>query len=172
MSGPNLLAQTIGDTALFKIEEQVFYLSSVNKSFSSLDVFRCLKKQSVLMTSLKLSEQDYEVLRPLVSDYKVLRRRQDQLHKIVLLNKILMFSTSVNVSVKENDLQRIGFFKCHKQGKIMSNTLKLLVRAEFLLRDRFLRERDHLVLNENLFEKLRIFYSGINRKLTEQVYFR
>jgi len=172
LTGPILLAQSYGDTALFKIEEQIFYLSSVNHSFKALNIFRCLESKSVLMESLKLSNSEYEVLNPLVSDYVVLQRRQDQLQKLVLLNKIFLYSSSVNVSVKEDDLQALGFYKCHKKNLALSNTLKLLIKSEFLLRDRFLKKRNATKYNENLFEKLRIFYSGIDRKLKDQVYFR
>lgn len=170
--GPNLLAQSIKDTALFKIEEQVFYMSSVNHSFLSLEKFRCLQDKSVLMTSLRLSKTDYENLIPFISDYKVLRRRQDQLEKLVLLNKIFMYSNTVNVSVKEDDLETLGFYKCHKKSSALNDVLKLLIKSEFLLRDRFLKQRNSNRFNENLFEKLKIFYSGIDRKLKDQVYFR
>ncbi|PIK15817.1 hypothetical protein [Halobacteriovorax sp. JY17] len=168
--GPISLAQNISDTALFKIEEQTFYLSDVNKFLSPLEVFRCVGDKSYLIRSLELSKKDYESLPAFLSDYTVLNRRQEQLQKILLLNKILMYSATIQVEVTGDELSGINFTKCHKSKKI-TDVLKLFIKSEFLLRDRFLRERRPVKLDEHLKEKIRIFYSGIDRKLSSQVYF-
>jgi hypothetical protein len=159
------------DTAIFKIEEQVYYLSDINKSLEDIRVFRCLKSNSLLINSLKISDREYESFSDLTSDYSVLNRRQEQIEKIMILEKMLMYSVPLRIQVSEDDLTRIGFNKCFK-GKQLSNHLKLMIKSEFHLRDRFIRNRKNLKIDDNLLEKLRIFYSGIDRKLNGHVYFR
>ncbi|CBW26684.1 hypothetical protein BMS_1864 [Halobacteriovorax marinus SJ] len=168
--GPISLAQNISDTAIFKIEEQIFYLSDVNKFLRPLEVFRCIGEKSYLVRSIELSKKDYESISPFVGDYKVLTRRQEQLQKLLLLNKVLMYSASINVEVTESELDAIGLKKCNKSGEL-STVLKLFIRSEFLLRDRFLRQRTPVALDAHLLEKIRIFYSGVNRRLSSQIYF-
>jgi hypothetical protein len=164
-------SKTISDTAIFKIEEQVFYLSDVNRALKDVNTFRCLNSRSILINSLRLSKDDYLELDDFVSDYVVLNRRQEQLDKILVLHKMLLYSAPVTIQVSTEDLDGIGFNKCFK-GKELSNTMKLMIKAEFHLRDRFIRNRKSFKMDENLLEKLRIFYSGIDRKLRAQVYFR
>ena len=168
--GPLSLAQNISDTAIFKIEEQTFYLSDVNRFLRPLEVFRCIGNKSYLLKSLELSKSDYESMPEFLSDYSVLNRRQEQLQKILLLNKILMYSASIHVEVSAAELESINFTKCNKT-KQLSDVLKLFIKSEFLLRDRFLRQRKAVKLDEHMHEKIRIFYSGIDRKLSSQVYF-
>ncbi len=168
--GPLTLAQKVSDTAVFKIEEQVFYLTDINKFLGTLETFRCVGSKSYLIQSLELSTSDYETLPDFVSDHSVLSRRQDQLQKILLLNKILIYSSSLNVEVKEKELIDIGFNKCNKSKKL-TNIMKLFIKSEFLLRDRFLRQRRAVELDAHLLEKMKIFYSGINRRISSQVYF-
>lgn len=168
--GPLSLAQKVSDTAIFKIEEQVFYLTDVNKFLEPLEIFRCIGAKSYLVKSLELSNSDYETLPDFVSDVKVLKRRQEQLQKILLLNKILMYSSSVNVEVTEKELSDIGFTRCNKSKKL-STVIKLFIKSEFLLRDRFLRQRRVITLDAHMLEKMKIFYSGIDRRISSQVYF-
>lgn len=168
--GPISLAQNISDTAIFKIEEQVFYLSDINKFLKPLESFRCLGSKSYLIESLELDKKEYDIIPEFVSDYSVLKRRQEQLQKILLLNKILIYSATINVTVSQKELDSIGFSRCHKGNKL-SDVSKLLIRSEFLLRDRFLRDRKVIDIDAHLLEKIRIFYSGINRRLTSKVYF-
>ncbi|WP_372655635.1 hypothetical protein [Halobacteriovorax sp.] len=168
--GPLTLAQKVSDTAIFKIEEQVFYLSDINKFLKPLEVFRCIGEKSYLVRSLELSTSDYDTLPDFVSDESVLSRRQEQLQKILLLNKILMYSTSLNIEVTEKELIDIGFSKCNK-SQSLSTVMKLFIKSEFLLRDRFLRQRQVVELDAHLFEKIKIFYSGIDRRISSQVYF-
>ena len=168
--GPISLAQNISDTAVFKIEEQTFYLTDVNNFLAPLEVFRCIGNKSYLLGSLELSNKDYESMPEFLSDYSVLNRRQEQLQKILLLNKILMYSATIHVDVSAAELDSINFSKCNKSKKL-TDVLKLFIKSEFLLRDRFLRQRKPVKLDEHMHEKIRIFYSGIDRKLSSQVYF-
>lgn len=159
------------DTAIFKIEEQVYYLSDINIALKDVRVFRCLKGKSLLINSLKMSTREYETFENLTSDYAVLSRRQEQIEKIMILEKMLIYSVPLRIDVSQEDLDSIGLTKCFK-GKKLNNHMKLMIKSEFHLRDRFIRNRKKLVIDDNLLEKLRIFYSGIDRKLTGQVYFR
>lgn len=173
----SVLASTISkehnsnDTALFKVEEHVFYVTDVNLALKDINTFRCLRDKSILISGLQISVNDYQHLSPFVNDYLVLRRRQDQLEKLMILQKMLIYSVPLDVNVTDSDLKNIGFYKCFK-GTKLSNTMKLMIKSEFHLRDRFVRSRKSFKLDENLREKLRIFYSGIDRKLKGQSYFR
>ncbi|WP_127716422.1 hypothetical protein [Halobacteriovorax sp. HLS] len=159
------------DMAIFKIEEQVYYLSDINESLKDLSVFRCLDQKSLLLTSLKISKREYEEFNSFLPDYSALGRRQEQLEKLMILHKMLLYSVPISINVSQDNLNSIGFSKCNKSTKL-SNTMKLMIKSEFHLRDRFIRNRDSFTIDENLLEKLRIFYSGIDRKLRGQVYFQ
>ncbi len=144
------------DTAVFRIEKHVFFVSDLNQRIKSLNTFNCLFKKSLLKNSIKLKSR-YSYFN---NNYIRLKKRKGDIKSFLLLENIISISEAKSINLTKSFYQ-IFKLNClnNKKWEDWPKTIRQLVRAELYMRDRFLNDKSGL----------KPFLNGINSGLNKKL---
>jgi hypothetical protein len=154
------------DVALFRIQKKTVFFSDLRIYLKEYNSFRCLQRNSRILSNLKLDFKSIDKVPRLEPNYKSINLHKNFLNGVIKLIKMQVFSSRHNVSVSSKLLAHMNTKKCGlpKFSK-WSNELKSLLQMELYVLERF------PLNNKNDYKELNLFIDSVNDKVKHAVYF-
>jgi hypothetical protein len=154
------------DMALFRIQKKTVFYSDLKVYIKEFKAFRCLQKNSRILSNLKLDSKSIGNIPRLRSNYKSIKKNGEFVYSLIKLIKMQIFSSRYNVSVSSKMLENIKTRRCGvAKFSTWSNELKSLFQMELYILERFPIKTNTEDLELNLFIK------SVNDKVKHATYF-
>ncbi len=160
------------DKAVFRVAEEIIFLSDMVDFGNSLEKMRCLKTDGVI---LSLFELDIKSLKNLPDFKKInIEKNKDFIQKMILFKKAGHFIETQNVSLDPLLREKIEKNPCIGMnfGK-WSNDLRRFFYLEVYFQKRFIsvKGKDHKENLESTLNSAKIFLNSLAQKIPHYVFY-
>lgn len=178
----NCFSITKKDSAVFRIGENVLFLSDVRKITDQFSFFQCTYKHGLMFDGLSIDfdngvKENLKSIQAINRQNPLSRESIDYFNKLKTLIKLKIYSSTQNIVLDSKlvttFLKKAQKKKCIVPDNLSELALKDLLKVEILLHSKFsIKNISNLDLEskKNRIESLNLFISTIERQISHENY--
>ncbi|RLA64954.1 MAG: hypothetical protein DRQ88_09675 [Epsilonproteobacteria bacterium] len=160
------------DIALYRVQDEVVFLSSYKAFKKGLRIFRCFNKNVLFLPALGLDKESLKTL-PSVKQIKTFDDDSKRfIKKVILLKKALIH---IKKQKRKYDKRFFTYFEKHKclnrPYRSWSKTIQNMVTVELYFQERFKKGTKLKIYDPKVWENVKFYLLSLDKKINHDVFF-